>query len=225
MGKIVQDFEFSKKYDEGHSRQYYEKHQEAFGRRMSDRREQQMARQALAIAGNPQSILDIPCGAGRFWPLLAEDPLRRLYGADASEAMLAVAVAKQPQPVSRRFTVLQSSALAIKLPEKTVESIFCMRLLHHIGQVEDRLAIYREFSRVASRTIILSLWVDGNLKSWRRKKMERSRQGRAYQNRFVLPRQQVENEFRQVGINIIGKIDFLKFYSMWRVYVLGVSPQ
>ena len=50
-----------------------------------------MARRALALAGNPKSVLDLPCGAGRFWELLAENPERELYAADNSENMVAVA--------------------------------------------------------------------------------------------------------------------------------------
>jgi cyclopropane fatty-acyl-phospholipid synthase-like methyltransferase len=29
-------------------------------------------------------VLDLPCGAGRFWPLLAEKPNRVIIGADNS---------------------------------------------------------------------------------------------------------------------------------------------
>lgn len=61
--------EFSGKYDSKHSLEYYKKHKDSIGRRLSNRREQSMAEKALAIAGNPASILDLPCGAGRFWPL------------------------------------------------------------------------------------------------------------------------------------------------------------
>ena len=58
------------------------------------------------------------------------------------------------------------------------------------------------------------------LKALRRRRREARRSGRRYQNRIVLARETVESEFAQAGFGILGHFDFLKFYSMWRVYVL-----
>jgi hypothetical protein len=64
-------------------------------------------------------------------------------------------------------------------------------------------------------------WVDGNLKAWRRKKLEAKRGKCSYQNRFIAPAAEIETEFREAGFSIKDKIDFIPFYSMWRTYVLG----
>ena len=40
------------------------------------------------------------------------------------------------------------------------------------------------------------------------------------QNRFVVPRKTVEDEFHQAGFAILGHLDFLPGYAMWRTYVL-----
>ena len=64
--------EFSNKYDSAHALQYFHKHQAGIARRLSDWRDRQLARQALQLAGEPGLVLDLPRGAGRFWPLLAE---------------------------------------------------------------------------------------------------------------------------------------------------------
>ena len=95
-----------------------------------------------------------------------------------------------------------------------------MRLLHHIGEPAYRLAILKEFERVSRDSVIVSLWVDGNFKAWKRKRLERARGQKDYQNRFVLPTDTVEEEFRQAGFRIQERLDFLPFYAMWRVYVL-----
>jgi hypothetical protein len=107
--------------------------------------------------------------------------------------------------------------------DNAVENIFCMRLLHHIGKPEDRLALFREFRRVASRSVCISLWVDGNYKAYKRRKAEARRGRKAYQNRFCMQRDQIEAEFREAGMEVIGHVDFLKYYSMWRIYVLGTA--
>ncbi|WP_323601446.1 class I SAM-dependent methyltransferase [Pseudomonas putida] len=216
--------EFSEKYDKDHAREYFLKHQAGLARRLSHKRDEQLARRALALAGEPGLVLDLPCGAGRFWPLLAEKPNRVIIGADNSEAMIETACAAQPPEVVARVRPLQTSAFAIDLPDNAVDSIFCMRLFHHIGEAAYRKTILSEFQRVSRDSVILSLWVDGNFKAWRRKKLELRRSAKAeqdnYQNRFVLPAETVEEEFRAAGFRIQERLDFLPFYAMWRVYVL-----
>jgi hypothetical protein len=95
-----------------------------------------------------------------------------------------------------------------------------MRLLHHITRPEDRLAILKEFHRVTRQTVALSLWVNGNYQALRRRRLESRRTRKTYQNRIVLDPRRIEPEFVQAGFSIAGHFDFLKFYSMWRLYVL-----
>ncbi|MFT0181883.1 MULTISPECIES: class I SAM-dependent methyltransferase [Pseudomonas] len=219
------DLPFSQKYDADHARQYYLKHQDGLARRLSNWRDQQLARQALSIAGQPNLVLDLPSGAGRFWPLLAEKRNRLIIGADYSENMLATARAQQPAEVVARVKTLQTSAFAIDLSDNSVDCIFCMRLFHHVGESADRLALLQEFHRVTRDSVILSLWVDGNFKAWRRQALERRRQAEGrdrggYQNRFIVERGQFEAEVAQAGFVVDRALDFLPGYAMWRVYVL-----
>ena len=216
--------EFSDKYDQQHAQQYFHKHQAGLARRLSHQRDEQLARRALALAGEPGLVLDLPSGAGRFWPLLAEKANRVIIGADNSAAMLETACRSQPPEVVKRVRPLQTSAFAIDLPDNAVDSIFCMRLFHHIGEAAHRKAILSEFQRVSRDSVIISLWVDGNFKAWKRKRAEvkRRRKGEqeGYQNRFVLPAATVEAEFEQAGFRVQESLDFIPLYAMWRVYVL-----
>lgn len=214
---------FSAKYDAGHSEAYHDKHRHGLRRRLTNHRDQQLARRALALAGEPQWVLDLPCGAGRFWEVLGEQPNRQIIAADNSAAMLDVALRHCPAGLRARIRPLHTSAFAIDLPDDSVDSVFCMRLLHHIGEPGHRLAMLREFHRVTRDSVILSLWVDGNYLSWRRRQQEARRQRRGktgYQNRYVLPRATAEAEFSAAGFEIAGHLDFLPLHSMWRVYVL-----
>lgn len=212
--------DFSEKYDDQHAQRYLRKHQDGVGRRLSHWRDEQLVRKALALAGEPGLILDLPCGAGRFWPVLAEKANRAIIGADNSESMLKVAAKSQPADVVKRVKRLQTSAFDIELPDNAVDCIFCMRLLHHIGDAEHRMTLLREFERVSRDSVIISLWVDGNFKAWKRKRAEKQRGQKGYQNRFVLPAATVEKEFEQAGFRIQEQLDFLPLYAMWRVYVL-----
>ncbi len=222
------ELDFSEKYSRQKADEYYAKHQSTFGRRFSNDWEQRMARRALRLAGDPGAVLDLPCGAGRFWALLAEAPGRRLYAADYSEGMLMVAKQLQPAEIASRFEVFQTSAFNIDMDDESVDNVFCMRLLHHVGEAKDRRRIYDEFRRITRDTVCLSLWVDGNYKAWRRQKLEQDRRSgkkprkrkKQFQNRFIQPRKVLEREFIDAGFEIIGKVDFLPGYSLWRTYVL-----
>jgi ubiquinone/menaquinone biosynthesis C-methylase UbiE len=216
--------EFSEKYDQEHAQRYLEKHKTGLARRLSNYREQQLARRALTLADEPNLVLDLPCGAGRFWSTLAEQPNRIILAADNSADMLATAMAAQPKHITKHVRTLQTSAFDINLPDNAVDSIFCMRLLHHIEKPEHRLTLLKEFHRTTRDSVIISLWVDGNYKAWRRNISEKRRlQGDpCYKsnNRFLISQKTIEQEFMQAGFTIQTHLDFIPGYSMWRVYIL-----
>ncbi|MBM3350973.1 MAG: class I SAM-dependent methyltransferase [Betaproteobacteria bacterium] len=212
--------EFSNKYTREHSQYYYEKHRRGIEPRLSHWRDVQLARKALKIAGEPLRVLDLPCGAGRFWPTLAENPNRTVIGADNSADMVAVATENCPKEIASRFTGMQTSAFAIDLPDGAVDSVFSMRLMHHIGKSEHRLVMLKEFHRVTKDTVIMSLWVDGNYKAWKRMRSEKHHPRGESQNRFLIPAKQIEQEFVQAGFKVVKFLDFIPYYAMWRVYVL-----
>lgn len=218
------ELQFSRKYDLDHAQQYLHKHQDGLARRLSHWRDVQVARNALKLADQPNLVLDLPCGAGRFWPMLCEQPNRVILAADNSADMIATARAAQAPEVVERINSFRTSAFDIDLGDNAVDCIFCIRLLHHIESSEHRLAVLREFHRVSRDTVIVSLWVDGNYKAWKRSRLEarRAAEGRTTQNqnRFVVPRAVIEHEFREAGFDIIGHLDFLPGYAMWRTYVL-----
>lgn len=211
---------FSDKYDLAHARAYEEKHHTGLRRRLTTWREIRLARRALRLAGNPESVLDMPCGAGRFWPMLASHPSRELVAGDRSPAMLEIARgAADPQVLARVKSLLPLDAFALDLPDQAVEHVLCMRLLHHIASPADRLRILGELHRVARRGVTVSLWVDGNLQARRRQRLD-ARRKRADVNRLVVPRGKIEAEFAQAGFRIRRHLDVLPGLSMWRLYLL-----
>jgi SAM-dependent methyltransferase len=220
-------YEFSEKYDPAHARAYFEKLDGGFSNRLSTWREIGMARRALALAGHPAAVLDLPCGTGRFWSLLAEEPQRKIFAADNSQSMIDTGLALRPPEVTARIaSTYQCSAFATGLPDDFVESVFSIRLLHHIDKSADRVLMLKEFGRISRDTVIVSLWVDGNLGAWQRARLERRRATRGYRgpnNRFIITRSQIECEFAAAGLSIIGHVDFLKYLNKKRIYILRVQ--
>ena len=212
--------EFSEKYDSVQALRYFEKHQKGLGRRLSNWWETVILRKALKWAGHPGTLLDLPAGTGRFWEILARYPDREIYAADYSYDMMKVGLDLRPGYITRRIIPIRCSAFSIPLVDGAVETVFCVRLMHHIGKKSDRRALLREMARVASRSVCISVWIDGNYKAWRRGRLEARRKSKRYQNRFVVKKQVIEEDFRWAGLELIRRIDFIKFYSMWSVYVL-----
>jgi ubiquinone/menaquinone biosynthesis C-methylase UbiE len=210
--------------DKRQVQRYVQHHQRGLARRLSLWRDAQLARQALRDAGEPGLVLDVPSGAGRFWPVLAEHSNRVILAADPSTDMLEIAEAQSSAEVRQRIRTFQSSAFSIGLSENAVDCIFCMRLFHHVADREKRQAILEEFYRVTRDTAIVALWVDGNIKAWRRRRQEYQRLAAGGspggRNRFVVCRAEIESEFAEAGFHILGHHDFLPGYAMWRVYVL-----
>jgi len=223
MGKENEDvptLEFSSKYDKSHALEYFEKYNRGMARKLSNLRDHQIGRKALALAGNPLSVLDVPCGTGRFWDLLAEEPRRKIYASDYSQDMLTTGLEFRAPEITSRVESFRASAFELPLEDNFVETVFCIRLIHHMGAKEDRQRLLQEFHRVCSKSVIISLWVDGNFKGWKRKRSESRRANHSYQNRFVFPAKSIEKEFSEAGFSITGKLDFIPWYSMWRTYVL-----
>jgi len=223
-GTVIKD-EFARKYDYEHAQRYYRKHHNNPFRRLSDWREKDMARRALQNLGDPGTILDLPCGTGRFWPLLAKNRNRPIIAADSSPDMLKVAMKNCPAALKARINPLHTSAYRIGLADNSVDTVFSIRLLHHIDESAKRLQILKEFRRVARGHVLVSLWVDGNFKAWRRRRRELKDTAtgrRRTPNRFLVRRREIETEFTASGLEIVRYYDFLPGYSMWRLYLLKV---
>jgi hypothetical protein len=95
-----------------------------------------------------------------------------------------------------------------------------MRLIHHFGDADDRRRALAELCRITSHCLIVSLWTDGNYKAWRRRRLERRRGARSYQNRFIVPRSDLADDFRACGLREVAHYDLMPGYSQWRFYVL-----
>lgn len=173
-------------------------------------------------------MLDLPCGTGRFWEMLAEEKDRTIYVADNSQAMIDAGLELRPRAVTSRIAKnFQCSAFATGLPDNFVECVFSIRLMHHIEHSADRVLMLKEFARISSDTIVVSLWVDGNWRAYKHRineeKKERVRGKDFKRDRFVIPRSQIEQDFTAAGLELVGHVDFIKYWEKWRTYVLRVK--
>jgi ubiquinone/menaquinone biosynthesis C-methylase UbiE len=207
---------FEDRYSYDYAKHYYHRHKRGGLTGFSNKLEQRMAAKALSMADNPNIVMDLPCGAGRFWGTLLNNGVQKIIAVDQSEGMIRVCQEMTPVNHLKKIELLQGDAKKIPMPDKSVDTLFCMRLLHHIDVKSYRLEIYKEFQRVARKNVCISYWVDGNLKS--AINLRRPHKNQNYMNQATL-----EAEFIEAGFEIIGHVDMLPLYSPWRTYVLQIK--
>ncbi|WP_213880412.1 class I SAM-dependent methyltransferase [Pseudomonas sp. dw_358] len=176
----------------------------------TQRRQFKLTRKALALAGDPGLVLDLPCGAGRFWPLLTGKSNRVVIAADTTLDALETALAAHGSAVLDHIRPLQTALAPIDLSDNAVDSILCMHSLQQITDPERRMALLRECYRVSRDTVIVALWSDPALSPWRHR----------HQAGAAKVRAEAEVEFRQAGFKIQARLDTLACWSMARIYLL-----
>ena len=186
------DIEFTERCDREHARVCGDTRPPGLRRRLASWRDQWLVRQALKVAGEPGLILDLACGSGRFWPVLAEHGNRVILASDNSQAMLDHARTHHPGTLLKRVKTFQGSAFSIGLSANAVDCIFCLDLFRHVPDSDARLMLLHEFHRVSRDTVIVAVNVGTP----------------------------VESEFRQAGFKVLNYQEFLPGSRRWCVYVL-----
>ena len=131
-----------------------------------------------------QIVLDMPCGFGRFAPLLVGLGLTPLW-ADISYAM----AERTSRRTEARFGIGQfvGSATQIPLSTNSVDGAICIRLVEHFKHGQGRSDILRELGRVVRRWLVVSFYdsatIHGKTKrlacKWRGKEVAVAMQSRA----------------------------------------------
>ena len=206
-------------YDQPRAEWYEEHHRKNLRTRLTTWRERSLLSRALASIGPCASLLDVPCGGGRFFPVLLASRAPEILAADNSVAMLAVAAATQGVR-SGRIRLLETSLFSLALGADAVDCIVCMRFMHHLALEADRRRVLAELHRVTRRWVVFSLWVDGNLQAWRRQPRPPVA---GFGRRQWVPRERIEAELAASGFRVLRRFDVAPRWSMWRYYVLEKS--
>ena len=115
------------------------------------------------------SVLDCPCGIGRWWPLLLTRA-GQLTAMDISPDMLEVA-AQRPEALAGTVKLVAGDAEAIPLEDGSVDYVFSHALTKHLPWPV-QYAVFREFGRDARKGVICSFSVvtPWRYQIWRRRK-------------------------------------------------------
>ena len=202
------EHELAERYDREHAKVCLQVQPQGLVRRLALWRERRLVRRALKVAGEPGLILDLACGAGRFWPILAEHGNRVILACDSSQAMLDHAQTHHPASLLARIKLFQSSVFSIDISENAVDCIFCMQLFHHVRDSDHRLAILRELHRVSRDGLILSV------------PLGRTAEQGCDPLRIVVDKGEIEDQFERAGFSILKQYEVLPGCGMGSIYIL-----
>jgi ubiquinone/menaquinone biosynthesis C-methylase UbiE len=138
---------YKKRFQNQAKAEKYARRFESGSHKRIDAREQRAVAKILAGLDGCRTVLDVPCGAGRFAKTLGQGP-RMVIETDVSFEM--VALAHGPR--------LQSDAAHLPFRDGAVDCVFSNRLLHHILPREERVTFLREFHRVSKRWVVVTFF-------------------------------------------------------------------
>ncbi len=141
---------------------YNTKYERELHKRMSDRREKRLLERILKTVGRQETLLDVPCGAGRLSPVIARFA-DQVYEVDYSHEILKLCRENVPRA---NYTPFFANATALSLPfgDDVFDLVVSIRLSHNCPQTEERLAHVRELCRVSRRFVLVTFF--GRAVAW-----------------------------------------------------------
>lgn len=138
-----------------------DKYPSEYGNGWRDRREKACIIECLNAISPGSHVLDLPCGTGRLTRLLIERGYH-VTGADASEAMLALARNNYETYRSKhgastpdvQFSV--GDVLATGFETDQFDGVSCIRLFHHFSEAETRRRGLHELRRICRGPIVVT---------------------------------------------------------------------
>jgi ubiquinone/menaquinone biosynthesis C-methylase UbiE len=155
-------------------------------------REQRAARRIIDALEEAITVLDCPCGNGRWWPMLRRKA-SSIVAVDISEEMVAAAGAKAAR-MGFPVRVSRGDAENLLLEDDAVDYVFSFALTKHLPPPV-QLRVLQEFARVARRGVVCSFGIFTHLtyELWRRRGLVES---------YPLMLEQLEWMAREAGLSL-----------------------
>lgn len=182
------------------AKDYASKFERSMTRRRTNQREHQIAQMFLKTIDQPgASLLNIPCGAGRFVESLAPHKRVDVVFADFSNVMLEQAGQKIESLGMGPITFREMDATKDVI-EQQYGLVFCIRLLHHMktDELEDRAL--RFLAAASSDWLIFSCATNSTFKGWSRS--WRNRLGLRKQGERIANLKVVCHKLQNLGLEI-----------------------
>jgi SAM-dependent methyltransferase len=172
-------------------------------------REDQVIRGWLADLPRGARVLDMPCGTGRFIPLLCDRGFRYV-GADVSLAMIEEARRTAAGRTTIGFVNADAEHMAFR--DECVDCVIIWRLLHHIGDASIRVGMLREAARVTRSKVVVSFHHPFSFTHWR-KVLQRVARGGGSSGHTVSQRQ-LKRDGESCGLRLVDVQGVRKYVSV-----------
>lgn len=202
---------YRKVYDERKARDYEQSKEGA----ASHRAECRLVERALRGVPREETIVDVPCGAGRMTVFLASLGFHPA-AADVSPAMVELArgrFAREGMDVAVEERDLENTGW----PDGAFDNVFCFRFFHHLPTDEHRRRVCNELGRVATKRVVVS-YLDARSWTWRRRALETRFRGKTFKKYPLAPRA-MAGLFQDAGFVIAADHAQLPFFHSLRVLV------
>lgn len=204
------DYAFKKGfYQDQAVAQDYDFHRWGSGKRAKrNARKWRAIRAALELTEGVRTVLDIPCGTGRFTDSLAALGYE-VIGSDISMEMMQVAQQKGDGS-DGGLGFVQADAERLPLRTGSVDCIVCIRFMFHIDP-PTRVRILREMRRVSREWIVIDYRHRYSLRYWLwglRLKL-----GLVKEELPRVSRREMEQEFQEAGLQVMQIIPVARFFS------------
>jgi len=189
---------------------YHKKRYNSFDQKVVDKREKQIVKKIFNKFELNGSILDIPCGYGRFHSLLNQ--FGEIHAADNGK--LIAKYQEENVGLSKSTTICDASDMPYK--NNSFDIVFSFRLIQHIHNRDERINIYKEFARVSKKWVIISLYVDTTI----HKTMKRINKKKA--KITFLNDEIVLDEFKNANLDIVNSYSVLPGLHGHKIYLITV---
>ena len=133
--------------------------------RRLNREEMEFAEKVREHLDAKASVLDIPCGNGRFFETFKNSSSHHLF--DFAPTMVEAIKAKFPE--AAHCDVREADVTDIPLEDNSVDLAFCMRLFHHMETDEIRLKALKDLARVSKQFVAVTYYCSDCWRYWKKK--------------------------------------------------------
>lgn len=190
--------------DQNSGRRYRDSRYRSFFQKLVAQREQALARRLLdaPYARCNGHIIDIPCGYGRFYPLLRQLDMK-VSAMDQSHAM--ITLYQEMDGFRVDYDHAQQSDILKPLPVTAdlANRALCVRLFQHLHHGELRVQALRTLAG-NRRRIVMTYYDDGCLHYWS-KRLTMWLKGKKVRVKMI-PRARFESEVAAAGLRIVKRI-------------------
>ena len=176
-------------------------------RKLKHRNEYDLVDKALTHIPKGISIVDVPCGGGRFSLHLASQGYVVSAG-DRSPDMVRITQETLTE-AGHDASVSVQDVESLSIDDRGVDAVFCFRLFHHIPDDPLRVKVVRELCRVSDQYVVMSYFNSRCLNMVRRNVRD-GLKGKLY-TKYGTPLSRVTQFFGEHGFELIADIPERRF--------------